>query len=139
MSVTGCPYQAEDAIHNAFARLFAADHQPRRLKPYVFRSVRNAAVDLVRASRRRETAGSEAIEIYAVNHHAPAEADPDDRERLVKAMAGLPAEEHEVIVLRLNAGLKFREIAAVLDLPKGTVASRYRRGIERLRQEMNTP
>lgn len=56
-----------------------------------------------------------------------------DRDMLKIALEGLPAEFREVIVLRELEDLSYREIAAVADLPIGTVMSRLARARDRLR------
>lgn len=48
MAITRCPDRAEDAVQEAFYRLFRLNVRPRNLKAYVFRTVRNAALDQVR-------------------------------------------------------------------------------------------
>ena len=50
-------------------------------------------------------------------------------------LARLPEEQREVIMLKVYAGLTFKEIAETLELSANTVASRYRYAIERLREE----
>ncbi|MHC4657527.1 MAG: RNA polymerase sigma factor, partial [Planctomycetota bacterium] len=50
------------------------------------------------------------------------------------ALEKLSCEQREVIVLHLQGDMKFREIAAMLDMSINSVQSRYRYGIERLRQ-----
>ena len=51
LSITRCPDGAEDAVQEAFCRLFRLAAAPRSLRAYVFRAVRNAALD--QASRAR--------------------------------------------------------------------------------------
>jgi RNA polymerase sigma-70 factor (ECF subfamily) len=50
----------------------------------------------------------------------------------MRALEVLPAEQREVIALHLQGDMKFRQIAAMLDLSINTVQSRYRYGMERL-------
>lgn len=52
LAITSCPGLAEDAMHNAFSKLLSLKQQPEDLKIYVFRYVRNAAIDLNRKRRR---------------------------------------------------------------------------------------
>lgn len=53
---------------------------------------------------------------------------------IIRALEKLSFEQREVIVLHLQGDMKFREIAALLDMSINTVQSRYRYGIEKLRQ-----
>jgi len=71
-------------------------------------------------------------------------AAPDDRviyreetARLKEALAELPEEQREVVLLRLKADLKFRDIAKLQQTSINTVLSRYRYGLERLRSMLD--
>jgi RNA polymerase sigma-70 factor (ECF subfamily) len=56
--------------------------------------------------------------------------------RLREALGRLPYEQQEVITLHVHAGLTFRALARVLQVPLGTVQSRYRYGLNSLRMEL---
>ena len=58
------------------------------------------------------------------------------KERVGAAMATLPAEQREAIVLKEYEGLTFPEIAATLDVPVSTVKTRLYRGLVQLRQRL---
>ena len=51
-----------------------------------------------------------------------------------RALAALPVDAREMLALRINAGLKFREIADILGIPLGTALWRYQKAIGRLRE-----
>jgi RNA polymerase sigma-70 factor (ECF subfamily) len=60
-----------------------------------------------------------------------------ERERSVAAaVEGLPDEQKEVVVLRVYGGLTFAQIAEVIEAPLATVATRYRRALERLKRRL---
>ncbi len=59
LAVTHCGALAEDAVHNAFRSAFQLTHAPENLKAYVYRIVRNAAIDLVRKDSRIEPLSAE--------------------------------------------------------------------------------
>ncbi len=61
----------------------------------------------------------------------------EELRRLADALALLPYEQREVVVLHLKGDLTFREIAAVQGGSINTVQSRYRYGIEKLRSLLN--
>ena len=132
-----CPELAEDAVHDAFARLFAMQSRPANLKAYAFRTVRNAAIDTLRRRAAVDKLKQESWGEYIFNGRsgagAPLEAE-QTKARLVDAMARLSNEEREVIVMHLYAELRFREMAEILERPQGTVVSWYRRGLEKLRR-----
>jgi RNA polymerase sigma-70 factor, ECF subfamily len=67
---------------------------------------------------------------------APEPAAPD--EELVEALAALGPEQRAVVVLRHLLGYTPGQIAGLLDLPRGTVNSRLRRGLDALGAELDT-
>ena len=61
----------------------------------------------------------------------------EELRRLAEALATLPYEQREVVVLHLKGDLTFREIARIQDTSINTVQSRYRYGIDKLRSLLN--
>lgn len=57
----------------------------------------------------------------------------EDRVVLQEALAGLGAEERQIVLLHAVTGLKHREIALLLELPLSTVLSKYHRGLKKLK------
>ncbi|MEK7793115.1 MAG: sigma-70 family RNA polymerase sigma factor [Candidatus Hydrogenedentota bacterium] len=125
LSLTGTPETAEDAVHAAFTGVLRMARLPRDLRPYVFRCVRNAAIDHAR------TAAKPRLEpvMFERNGHA----DPNLPILIEDALAALTLDERETIVLKTYSGLTFREIADTREVSINTAASWYRRGIEKLR------
>src|ERR1017187_4161428 len=73
-----------------------------------------------------------------ISPFAPA-GDPDEqtfRAALAGALAELPAEQRAVVHLKLWDGLTFEQIAGALDIPLNTAASRYRYGLDKLRERL---
>jgi RNA polymerase sigma-70 factor (ECF subfamily) len=62
----------------------------------------------------------------------------DDRRRVRAALASLPAEQREVIVMKEFQGLKFREIAEILGCPESTVKSRMYYGLAAMRATLES-
>jgi len=125
LAVTRNREAAEDAIHNAFQRLLRRGSLPDDLRPYVFRCVRNAAIDDLRRDKRRETDLFAAPDDHAVDSHL--------RTELNTMFAQLSNDERETIVLKVFDGMTFQEIADVREVSINTIASWYRRGMEKLR------
>jgi len=123
---------AEDAVHSAFVGLARLQAPPAEAKPYTFRAVRNAATDL----RRRSAARRESPLPEEVPVDRDATSDAELLDAVARSLGSLDDADREVIELHLRASLTFREIGMVLDQPLPTVASRYRRAIEKLRQQM---
>ena len=61
----------------------------------------------------------------------------ETQHRIHQALAKLPDQQREVIILRLRAEMKFHEIARMLSVSINTVQSRYRYGIEKLKYLLN--
>lgn len=135
LAVTGCPVRAEDAVQEAFYRLFRLSHEPRHLKAYVFRAVRNAALDQ-RRGRRPASLDDEWIVFDEADGPAEAAERREFRRAATLALRALSEDERETIVNHLYAGMSFREIAAVRELSVNTVSSWYRRGMEKLRRKL---
>jgi RNA polymerase sigma-70 factor, ECF subfamily len=124
---------AEDVAQEAFlaaARALDRFDARRPFAPWLHRIVVNRAIDHTRArALRREVAGERVPEPAA-----PVAATPD--EDLAAALAALGLEQRAVVVLRHVLGCSPGEIARLLDLPRGTVNSRLRRGLDALAAEL---
>ena len=130
LSLTGKAPAAEDVVHGVMAALLALETLPSQLRPYAFRSIRNAALNL---RRSRENAAGDYLRPEPVEAPQTAFA---LREDLQQALDRLAPCEREVVVLKVYQGYSFREIAECLDTPLNTVASWYRRGLGRLRSDL---
>jgi RNA polymerase sigma-70 factor, ECF subfamily len=126
---------ADDSAQEAFVKAFAAlgrfdETQP--FAPWIKRIAINAAVDSLRRSRRLEVASDEESTFHA---WALGESAEDDLRRwaVADAVAALGAAKRVVVVLHYWLDLPLEEIAGVLGLPIGTVASRLARAREDLR------
>ena len=123
---------AEDIAQESFlAAIRALDRFDRRrpFGPWLHRIVVNRAIDWARARQLRGEV--ELTESWATE-------DPPDtpgRDTLT-ALARLSPEHRAVIVMRYLLDLTPGEIAAALDLPRGTVNSRLRRGLDAMRDDL---
>ena len=121
---------AEDIAQDAFlAAVDALDRFDRRrpFGPWLHRIVINRAIDWGRREALRRSAGDpEELPLAA----APTEAVGSE---LIPALDQLPPEQRAVIVLRYLLEYTPGEIARMLELPRGTVNSRLRRGLDQLR------
>jgi RNA polymerase sigma-70 factor (ECF subfamily) len=104
---------------------------------FLIRLAHNAAIDLIRRRGTRDKTREQfAAEI--ISPFAPA-GDLDEqtfRAALAEALVELPAEQRAVVHLKLWEGLTFEEIADALDIPLNTAASRYRYGLDKLRERL---
>jgi RNA polymerase sigma-70 factor (ECF subfamily) len=127
---------AEDIAQEAFlAAVRALDSFDRRrpFGPWLHRIVVNRAIDWARARSLRREIGDDALA------DAPARSEPPTRrlsEGVAGALAELTPEHRAVIVLRYLLEYTPGEIAGMLGLPRGTVNSRLRRGLDALQSRL---
>jgi RNA polymerase sigma-70 factor (ECF subfamily) len=127
---------AEDIAQEAFlAAIRTLDRFDRRrpFGPWLHRIVVNRAIDWARARALRAEVGEPALELAA--GEALADATPYSQPMLA-ALAELSPEHRAVIVLRHLLEYTPGEIARMLDLPRGTVNSRLRRGLDELADKL---
>jgi RNA polymerase sigma-70 factor (ECF subfamily) len=143
LGMVGSPQDAEDLSQEAFARAFKARGRldpERPFYPWLYQILRRLCYNFTRdtSSRRRklERAGGWLVAEASVR---AATVDPERvrateelRGRLETAIGELPPVQREVLVLKEFEGLKYREIAELLDVPIGTVMSRLYAARQRL-------
>jgi len=109
----------------------------RDKRAFLLRLAHNLVIDLIRRRGTREKnyeqlAGEPALVF------APA-SEPDEsifRQALSAALGGIPADQRAVVHLKLWEGLTFEQIAELLGIPLNTAASRYRYGLDKLRERL---
>jgi RNA polymerase sigma-70 factor (ECF subfamily) len=133
---------AEDAVHDvfvAFAKNFANFELTGSLKAYLAKCVANRVRDLMRKKQSRALIPEQA-------YSAPSDLSEPSRlivcneelQLLSSALAELPHEQREVIVLHIHGQMRFRVIAKSLGISVNTVKGRYRYGIRKLRSILNS-
>jgi RNA polymerase sigma-70 factor, ECF subfamily len=129
---------AEDIAQEAFlAAVRALDTFDRRrpFGPWLHRIVVNRAIDWVRArTLRREVGDDETVAALPAGEENPGQPLSG---HVVAALASLSPEHRAVIVLRYLLEYTPGEIAVLLDLPRGTVNSRLRRGLDTLVEQVS--
>jgi len=122
---------AEDIAQDSFlAAVDALDRFDRRrpFAPWLHRIVVNRALDWSRREAlRRRVDGADSV-------FRPLPPPAEIGGEMMAALKELPAEQRAVVVLRHLLEYTPGEIARMLDLPRGTVNSRLRRGLDRLRE-----
>jgi RNA polymerase sigma-70 factor, ECF subfamily len=126
---------AEDIAQEAFlSAIRTLDRFDRRrpFGPWLHRIVVNRAIDWTRARALRAEVGEPALELATGN----AAAETPYSQPVLAALAELSPEHRAVIVLRHLLEYTPGEIARILDLPRGTVNSRLRRGLDELAERL---
>lgn len=126
-------HDAEDVLQAVFLRIVAKRRHLAKadcLCAYVFRIARNEVADFSRKQRRRQENKTQ-IDSWLVAVDAGEDV-TELAEELQGALAQLPPDQREIVVLKVYRDKTFREIAAMLELSLNTVASRYRYGVEKL-------
>ncbi len=128
-----CP---EDVVQTALLKLCRQSVPPENLLPWLYRVVRNGAIDASRASRRRnkyEAAAADAAPKWFLPSYDPSGL---DARTAALALAELPPETREIIVMHVWGGLTFEQIARTVESSAATCYRRYAAGIETLRQKL---
>jgi RNA polymerase sigma-70 factor (ECF subfamily) len=123
----------EDVVQDAFMKLIAHRQPPEDPAAWLFRVVRNAAIDASKTDRRRQKREAAAI---PARWFVEPEIDGLDAELAVAAMERLPGELRETIVARLWGGLTFEQIAEASGCSASSAFRRYEAGIVALRESL---
>lgn len=129
---------AEDIVHEAFEALIRAvrkglvdaDLDPRA---YLFRTVINRAINLLRKRSNRQKAEQAAAQSEGVD-----DPDPTTRLTLALAMAQLPKDQRLLLFLRYYTDLDMSEIAAILGTTPNTASQRLRRARQALAEQLDS-
>jgi RNA polymerase sigma factor (sigma-70 family) len=129
---------AEDIVQEALLKAFKALDSFRGgdARVWMLSIVRNTAMNFLR--QRKPDTGAD-LELEPVDHSPNPEEGllaESRREQVRRAIARLEPEFRETLILREIEGLSYKEIAAVLDIPAGTVMSRLSRARQRLLIEL---
>ena len=133
---------AQDVVQEAFIRLNSNMEKIRtrgvQVKGWLFRTTHNAAVDYIRKESRRRNLHerqSEQADVFAADPEAQQER--DEKQALVMLhLNHLKPKEREVLVLRLQEGMSYKEIAKVLKRSEGYVGTLIHTATKKLSQSL---
>jgi RNA polymerase sigma-70 factor (ECF subfamily) len=137
-ALTHATDRADDLVQDTLVRALSKLHlwQPGTdLRAWLFTIMHHQCVNTVRREARERTT----VDIEHVSSTLTATTDPTVSRQLIeldRALALLPDEQREVVLLVGLEGLLYESVAQVLSVPLGTVRSRLSRGRERLRELM---
>jgi RNA polymerase sigma-70 factor (ECF subfamily) len=124
--------EAEDVLQETFIALMQKAVEPEQPTHYCLRSFRNRALNYKRSLWRRLT---RELESHRWFERTEVE-DPLERAAM-RCLEKLPAEQREVIVLKIWHDYTFEKIGELLEVSPNTVAGRYRYGLQKLRTCLN--
>src|SRR4051812_25123482 len=108
----GGPSAAEDAVQEAFTHLLAQSREPDNVKAWLYKTVRNASLSQLRSSHRRARRERD-VTTAPPEWFTPRPEDLIDASTAQSALANLPPDQREAVVLRIWGQASFAEIADV--------------------------
>ncbi len=139
MSLSANPELAQDAVQDVFVKFVESldGFELRdRLKGYLATCVANRVRDRLRQMARADCVEQDGRDMSQARPLDLA-VQNEQLHRLAEALGQLPYEQREVIALKIHGGMSFRAIARQRGIRLGTVQSRYRYGLDRLRAQLN--
>ena len=139
LTLVGNPGDSRDLLQDLFVKIARSGNcldGVRNEKAYLFRIAHNLSVDFIRRAQSRRDRHR------CVSEAEPRQFAPTDPDATAFANSvseelwNLPDEQRAAVHLKLWIGLSFEEIADLLDIPANTAASRYRYGIQKLRDAL---
>jgi RNA polymerase sigma-70 factor, ECF subfamily len=140
LNLTRQEADTRDLLQEVFVKL--ATHPDllegvRDARAFLLRLAHNLAIDSIRRRGARDKHHEQlAAQPPPVFAPAPSLDERVFRDALAAALGDLPAEQRAVVHLKLWEGLTFEQIAQLLDIPLNTAASRYRYGLDKLRERL---
>lgn len=127
------PRTAEDLVHDAFVRVWSAraSVRPETLKALVYKALHNLCLNEVRKRRLREVVPF--LDLFSSGEGEEEFVRRNDLRELKNALEALPGDLRVVLLMTEFSDLSYDEVARLLRIPPGTVASRKSRAIEALR------
>lgn len=141
--ITGCQSQAEDVVQETFLRL--CQQSPAdldgHLAEWLFAVCRNRAIDVKRKEQRMSSAVSPEFLTSATETPPPgfAAEQADETDRILSALSRLPASQQEVVRLKFQGELSYREISRITGRSVSNVGYLIHQALSTLRQRLPTP
>jgi RNA polymerase sigma-70 factor (ECF subfamily) len=126
--------EPEDVVQEAFAKLARQSRPPTDVVAWLYRVVRNGAINASKMARRRQR--RESAVARPERWFIEPEVDGLDVETAVTALQRLDGEQREVIVAKHWGGLSFEQIAEVVGCSASTAFRRYTAGVDELRKQL---
>ena len=130
---------ADDCVQEALVELARQPQAPDHAVAWLYRVVKNRALNAARGSRRRRERETRAMaDRFAVVQQSAA-FDRDASLAAIEALEQLETDDRELVVMRIWGGLKYDEIAVALAISTSSAHRQYERALTKLRQILETP
>ena len=126
---------AEDIVQEAFVRFWRKQHSINN-RALLFATVRSISLDLLRRDARRARREADAAADADQVAEPQFDSENESQQALAAAVDRLPAEQREVLVMKIWNDLTFAEIGTVLNISQNTAASRYRYALAALKKNL---
>lgn len=134
--------EAQDAMQDVFVKLISNTEsfaQTDDISPLLFTVCRNYCLNLLkRRNLARKQTDDPTFQILKEANPLKTVAEREEAQILNQIIGALPAEQREVLVMKVYGGLTFKQIAQTVGEPQGTVATRYRLAIEKVKLGLQT-
>jgi RNA polymerase sigma-70 factor (ECF subfamily) len=132
-TITGERGRAQDAVHQVFLKLIENGNLSRAQdkKAYVFACIRNTVLN-----ERKIQDRDEPLETNSA-WFSPPDRDIAREQNLRRALAALPVDQRQIVILHIWGDLTFSQIADLLSINSNTAASRYRYALGKFRDAMS--
>lgn len=138
--ITGNEDSARDAVQETFLRLMGQNRKKieRSLRAWLFTVCRNLSLDARRRGKRLRSLCEAELDFRIGDEHGPAEEEirREDASNAMSLLSELPVSQQEVIHLKLQEGLSYREISLVTHLSVGNVGYLIHTGLKKIRERM---
>lgn len=124
--------EAEDLVYDAVLKFLERDTdniKPESVRLYLFKIVHNLCQDYARSGKRDIIY----IEDYDIEDTLDDILDMEDADRINACFDSLPSREADIIRMNVVDGLSFVEISSIISIPQSTAKSRYKSGMDKLR------
>lgn len=143
--IVGDAHLAQDVVQNAFIKLYSSwkegTRPTERLKAWLYRVTHNEAVDIIRRESRlhvlHQTHAEEQAAECPDGHNCPAAANTEQFETVLKHLRRLDPLERQVLLLRLEEGLSYAEIAAVTARTTGNIGCILHNAVTKLSKHLS--
>jgi RNA polymerase sigma-70 factor (ECF subfamily) len=129
--------RAEDVVQACFLKL-CDTRDVREPRAWLFRAVRNAALNELRGKRRRQQREQAVARDRQPWFHAEPHATLNAQD-VAGLLTTLPEDQRELVILRIWGGFTFAEISEITSSPVSTLHSQYQQALRRLREQVDDP